>query len=78
MKTATSPKPTTIEVKKMDFPEAIRQVIKGKSVTKLEWQNHEFYVNLEDGYLKLHKPDGKSYNLIVSDGDLMGEDWLLI
>lgn len=67
------PKPTT-----MDFPEALRQVIKGKKITKLEWGNPKFFVYLWNSHLSLQKEDGENYDLIVSDGDLMGLDWVVL
>lgn len=65
-------------VKEMDFPDALREVIKGNMVTKLEWEDRNIYLILQDGYLRIHKEDDKFYNLIVRDGDLLGEDWIVI
>jgi hypothetical protein len=61
-----------------DFYEALRQVIAGRRVTKLEWDNRDFYLVLDNEILKLHKPDGKLYNLIVSLGDMSGLDWVVL
>jgi len=62
----------------MTFPQAIEQLIVGKSVTRKEWQDEAFYGVVKDGQLQLHKPDGKFYQWIISDGDLIGTDWICI
>jgi len=72
------PTPKVSKKKEMDFPDALREVIKGNKVTKLEWENTNFYLILQEGYLRIHKDDDKFYNLIVTDGDLLGKDWILV
>ena len=62
----------------MDFGHALQEVVDEKKITKLEWDNKEFYGILKDGNLMLHKPDGKLYHWIVSDGDILGTDWIVI
>jgi len=66
------------EIKTMDFPEAIRAIIKGKKITKLEWNDKEIYGVLNDNILMLHKRDGVMYKWMLSDGDLLGEDWIVV
>jgi len=78
-KVSTSP---VIRIKKekefLDFPSAMRKVIEGKMVTKEEWGNKDIYGVLKDGLLMLHKDDGKFYKWLVSDGDLLGLDWVVV
>lgn len=62
----------------MDFPSALKEIIKGGKIHKLEWGDKGHYGFLNGGILSLHKPDGKNYHWIISDGDLMGEDWIII
>lgn len=62
----------------MTFPEAIARVIDDQKVTKKEWNDEQYYGKLEDGTLMLHKPDGKFYSWIISDGDLEGLDWYVL
>ena len=62
----------------MTFPEALNKVIDGKKVTKTEWNNDKIYVLLKDGFLMIRKDDGKFYQLIVSEADLIGTDWIEI
>lgn len=66
------------EPKNIDFPEAIRQIILGKKVTRIEWTNKSEYGFLNGKYLSLHKADGKDYQWIVNDGDINGTDWVII
>ena len=74
--------PTVVEKKKesltLDFPDAIREVMDGKKIFKLDWKEKEFYGVLRNGQLVLHKADGKFYQWIISEGDLFGTDWIVL
>jgi len=70
-----SPLPVEVLV---DFPFAIKKVIEGKKIHKLEWEDKAFYGVLQEGRLQLHKPDGKFYDWILNDGDLKGDDWVIL
>jgi len=63
---------------KMTFSQAIEKVIDGKRIHKLEWKDKEFYGFLNGDVLSLHKPDGKNYKWIISDGDLSGNDYITV
>jgi len=79
--TSQSPTPlpqTANDQPKYAFDEAIREVKGGAKITKIEWSNPEYYGLLSGGFLMLHKPDGKLYQWLVSDGDMLGEDWIVI
>lgn len=75
---STSPTVQSVQIKKFDFPEAIRKLNMGQKVTRLEWGNPEYYLDVVDTHLKIHKPDNKFYDLIVSDGDMLADDWMTI
>ena len=76
---AQSPKPQdVIDTNTMNFPQAIQQIIKGKKITKIEWGSTEFYGILKDAHLVLHKPDGIFYQWVITEGDLIGTDWIVI
>lgn len=75
---AKSPKPKPKPKKELTFVEAIGEVLMGKSVTRLEWADKEFHVLLDNKFLRLHKPDGKYYDLIVHEDDMRNEDWVVI
>ena len=66
-----------VDSNEMDFPGAMRAVIDGSKITKLEWENKEIIVWL-DGHLKIKLADGTTHDLIVSDGDMIGEDWAIV
>lgn len=70
--------PVVEEIETIDFSAAISRVILGAKVTREEWDDKETYVHLADGFLMIHKEDGKNYQLIVSEADMKAEDWILI
>ncbi len=72
------PSPTILnKVATMDFPAAIQAVIDGNKITRLEWDDPQYFGTLLDGRLRLHKPDGLFYDWIISYGDLTGTDWVI-
>ena len=73
-----SPKPVKEAPKELNFYDALKAIMEGKSVTKKEWGNKEFYGLLVNGRLSLHKPDGKDYDWVLTDGDIYGEDFILV
>lgn len=81
---STSPlPPRKIEVKEdlsqeMSFEEAISKVIEGKKIHKLEWEDQKYYACLEDAKLVIHKPEGTTHTWIISEGDLLGKDYIII
>ena len=70
--------PTPPKITEMDFPTALREVIAGKKITKLEWCNKEVVVLLEKEILTIYRDDGKSYQLILSEADIKGSDWIVV
>lgn len=62
----------------LSFPEAIKAVKEGKKITKIEWDNENIYGVLKDGFLMLHKADGQFYQWILSDGDVIGTDFIVL
>ena len=82
METASSPtgKETTQteNLKEIGFPKAMDEISKGKKVHKLEWKDKAFYGHLNGEHLSLHKPDGKNYQWIISDGDMAGTDYIVL
>ena len=81
METTTSPVPEKKSDDKsshLDFSQAIKKVIEGKKVHKLEWEDKGYYGYLKDEVLILHKPDGKKFQWILSKGDLEGIDYIVL
>ena len=63
----------------MTFGEAMERVAAGARVTKQEWGNTAIYLQAAGGFLKIFKPDAKEGKaLLVSEGDLLGRDWMEI
>jgi hypothetical protein len=62
----------------MNFSSAIREIIEGKKVTKLEWNDQAIYIFLGEGLLKIKKADGVVASLLVSEADMVGTDWIVI
>ena len=50
---------------------------KNLKITKLEWNDESVYGYLKDSILTLHK-DGQDYTWGINDGDIAGEDWIVI
>lgn len=73
----------------MDFSSAIKQVLEGKRVTRLNWGNPEIYLLMfmfgninarvpTGKYLTIHHADGAMHPLYISDGDMLGDDWVVV
>ena len=60
------------------LPEAMSVISNGGKVTKEEWADEDFFVELKDNRLCLHKPDGLWHPWEISDGDFRGEDWRVL
>ena len=73
--TKYSPKP----ILGMDFSTAIRKVIDGQKIARVDWKERgsQDYGVLENGFLMLHKTDG-FHQWMVSEGDLLGIDWVVV
>jgi len=73
-----SKSPVLTKPSEMNFASAIEFLISGKKIHKLEWVDKEFYAVLDGTFLRLHKPDGKLYDFILSESDLAGEDYIIL
>ena len=67
-----------IIVNEMSFADAVKEVIAGKKIQRLEWKDKNAYGFLNGELLSLHKSDNLNHKWIVSLGDLAGEDWIVI
>jgi hypothetical protein len=66
----------------LDFPDAIREVIDGKRIARVDWKNADYGV-LKDGWLKIfHKKEGQKlsnfHTWLINDGDLTADDWIVL
>lgn len=74
-----SPSPRTAKTDgDMDFFDALRRVKDGALVTRRAWEDENVYVSMVGKDLMIKLADGKHYYLIVTDGDMDGEDWRVI
>lgn len=84
-----SPSSEPKHVPGMDFGTALKEVIKGNRVTRLEWENPETWLmmfywgqinpNVPAGkYLSIHHANGQVSPLYANDGDMMAEDWVVV
>lgn len=63
----------------MNSFDALRWLIEsGARISRREWGDVEYYGCILNGQLMLHKPDGKYYSWILSEGDISGRDWMLV
>ena len=64
--------------KQFTFKEALDRMIEGKKVTKLEWKNdHYGYISKITALLHIYR-DGKDHQWILSEGDILGEDYVIV
>jgi hypothetical protein len=66
-----------------DFYEAIKQMMIGRRVTRMEWDDEGYFGEFRDGKLMIHKPEENGskegyHDWIISDGDIMGVDWVTL
>ena len=72
------PRPARISTaEEMTFPDALRKVMDGRKITKIEWKDNNIYGCMKDDILTLHN-NGKDFQWIISSGDLMGDDWIVL
>jgi hypothetical protein len=62
----------------MNFPEAMQAIIEGDKVTRKEWDNHNIYIFLDGQYLCIMQNNGTKNTLTVTDGDMLGTDWVRV
>lgn len=63
---------------KMDFFDALPAVLKGQRITRIDWNDASIYGFLSfQGLLSLRR-DGENHSWIVSEGDMVAEDWVVL
>jgi hypothetical protein len=76
--TKSSMSSSTHPSEQINFIDAIKQIVEGKKVHKLEWKDREYYVFLNGDLLSIHKPDGVNYQWVINLGDLSGTDYIIL
>ena len=73
-----SPKARPSKADLLTFPEAMQAVIKGQKVAREGWENSDYLTLEKPGFLSLHEGNGTVSALLVSDGDMLNDDWIII
>lgn len=60
----------------MDFPNAIREIMSGKMVARVEWGNKDYGL-LKDEWLTIFH-NNKFSTWLVNDGDMTAQDWIVL
>ena len=61
------------------FSSIVEDLLEGKKVRRKEWPSDGTYITISVDRLVIYLPKSKTFNpLIVTTGDLQGEDWLVI
>ena len=68
---------TQSKAQTMDFPDAMKEVIKGNKVRRVSWETPTDHGLLKDEYLSIHTK-GAYHTWLVSEGDLSGNDWIVV
>ena len=63
--------------KAMNFGGALNQIIKGKKVRRLEWENKTSYITFKDDLLHVLNSDGLLHPLMVHKLDIVAKDWVV-
>lgn len=61
----------------MDFPDAMKEVLKGKKVRRISWETPTDHGVLKDEYLSIHTK-GAYHIWMVSESDMDSQDWIVI
>lgn len=89
LNTEFSPSANPDKAQGMDFSSAIKLVKEGKRVTRLEWNNPDIWLMMfywgdinpktpAGKYLSIHHADGAMNPLYINDGDMLGDDWVVV
>jgi hypothetical protein len=60
-----------------NFYEALKHMVEGKKITRIEWNSQEEYGFMKDGIVMIHTK-GKDHRWIISEADAIAEDWIII
>lgn len=61
----------------LSFSNAMQAIINGGKVRREEWSDKEEHCLLKDNFLMIHR-SGKFHAWIVSEGDMMAIDWIIV
>jgi hypothetical protein len=72
-----SPRGKLVAKAPFTFSEAMAQLVRGKRVRRAAWPNVTDHVYLKDGIVWIHRDD-KEYWLLLGDGDILNNDWVVV
>lgn len=64
-------------VQQMNWADACKALLDHKIVKRASWPEPAAIVFMDDDRVKIKNPDGTVHILIVSSGDMLGEDWVV-
>jgi hypothetical protein len=75
----TPPRESSAKAMTMSFPDAMKEIIGGNKVTRIEWANDDYcFLEKKDGILSIFR-EGKTYWWKVSEGDMVDtQDWIVV
>ena len=80
-KTSPVPKKKKTFEALLTFRDAITPLLAGHKLTKREWDNPKTYIFMREAKLCIHNGNEAQdafHVLIVSEGDMVGEDWMIL
>ena len=66
-----------VKITFLTFPEAVKEIINGSKVTRMDWNDSNEYGFIKDEFLCIHTK-GADHTWIISKADLMAEDWIIV
>lgn len=82
MEMVKSPVPSKVVSgpKTLSFLDAIREIMNGRKVSRLEWKTNDVYCGLVDNFLMVFRGDTDKmwHAWSVNDGDLFSTDWFVM
>ena len=63
--------------KELSFPDAMREILNGKRITRIEWETNDTYCMLKDTFLQIFIR-GEFHAWTVNDGDMNAIDWIVL
>ena len=76
-KKSQSPTPPSKDKKELSFPEAMKAIIAGRKVRRVEWSDEQEYCLLKDSFLMIHRNE-KFHTWVISEGDMLAIDWVIV
>ncbi len=65
--------------KTMDFASCLERLLLGDRCRRLGWEDEEVYITIWNEQVMIYKTDDKKVHpMIVSTGDIVGMDWVVV